>query len=366
MDFRILKTGLLCALLAVLFGCSEPPVPSEVQQAMSLEKDLWRAGAAVYAPSEYKDYLAALQASRDLLIKEQGRFVWFRDYQPVTAAFQDVLTRGNEVLVKAKDSKEREAGEITTKIGLLEDKIKGLRNLTDTVKDRRLAMRKLMQAEILLDEARGLFKSGKGKESLVKVKEATTHVNVVTKVIKPLLSRYADQRQIGRWRQLFCETVEESRRNGGYAIIVDKLDRRLYLYRNGTRYKTYDAGLGFNFLSDKLYSGDRATPEGKYRIIRKLPASKYYKALLIDYPNAEDQSRFAQAKRKNLIPRNANIGGLIEIHGGGSEGMTYGCVSLANNDVQELYNTVDVGVPVTIVGSVESDNIVCASLKLLE
>ena len=361
----ILKTGLLCSLFTVLFGCSEPPVPSEVQQAMSLEKDLWRAGAAVYAPTEYQDYLSALQASRDLLIREQARLLWFRDYQPVTIAFQEVITRGNQTMALAKASKAKEETEINTQIDEVAQRIKGLRELSETIKDRRLAMRRLMQAEIRLEQARALYKTGKTKEARELLREANVDAVIVTKVIKPLLERYADRGQIARWRQLYCDTVEQSRRSGGYAIVVDKLDRELILFRGGNRYKTYQAGLGFNFLSDKLYSGDRATPEGKYRVIRKLNASRYYRALLIDYPNAEDQARFAQAKRRNQIPKSAHIGGLIEIHGGGSEGMTYGCVSLSDRDVQELYNMVDVGTPVTIVGSVENDNIVCASLKLL-
>jgi hypothetical protein len=49
---------------------------------------------------------------------------------------------------------------------------------------------------------------------------------------------------------------------------------------------------------------------------------------LINYPNDEDRRQFAQAKRRGAISRRAGIGGLIEIHGGGKDGQTYGCVSL--------------------------------------
>jgi hypothetical protein len=364
--FSIFKTGLVATVIAVLSGCSEPPVPPEVQKAISQEQDLWRAGAVVYAPREYRDYLAALSTGRDLLTRERSRFVWFRDYQPVVDSFREILTRGEQIQSAIRENKAREREQITARLGQLQTKIRGLRNLSESVKDRRLAVRRLMKAEVLIDEAKALYAAGKGEAARMKLDAATIEVNVAAKVIKPLVSRYVDRQQIARWRSLVDDAVAESRRSGDYAIVVSKIDRELVLYKSGAPVKTYPAGMGFNFLSEKLYSGDKATPEGKYRVIKKLPGSKYYRALLIDYPNAEDQRRFAQAKRQNLIAKNAHIGGLIEIHGGGKDGMTNGCVALENDHIQQLYGMVDIGTPVIIVGSIDSNNVVASSMKWLE
>ena len=90
------------------------------------------------------------------------------------------------------------------------------------------------------------------------------------------------------------------------------------------RTASYDIGLGRFGLSDKMYSGDEATPEGRYKIIRKFPNSTFYKALLIDYPNEEDRESFARGKRAGTIPVKAGIGGEIEIHGGGKDSLTRG------------------------------------------
>ena len=86
--------------------------------------------------------------------------------------------------------------------------------------------------------------------------------------------------------------------------------------------------------------------------------TKYYKALLFDYPNTNDKARFARLKREGIIPRDAHIGGLLEIHGGGTgfagnhffgKDWTAGCVALADTYMDRLWPHVRVGTPVIIV-----------------
>ena len=364
--FQYLQTGLVITAVSVLLGCSEPPVPSEFHASILQDRELWRAGAPLYAPNEYRDYLDALKSSQELLTREKSRFIWFRNYEPVTQTFRQVLAKGETVLSLVQDNKAQQQSELAEKIGGLEKRIRRLRDLSESVKDNRLAARRLMKAEVLLDEAAALAKAEKHREARARLDQANTEVEWVFKAVTPLVKRYADREQIAYWRRMLNEGVAQSKKNGGHLIVVSKIDRELTLYRNGVPLQTFQAGLGFNFLSDKLYSGDRATPEGNYRIIKKLPASKYYRALLIDYPNAEDQTRFARAKREGLLPASAKIGGLIEIHGGGKDGMTYGCIALEDKQVLDLYNTVEVGTPVVIVGAVEFDNVVSSFLKNTE
>jgi murein L,D-transpeptidase YafK len=58
--------------------------------------------------------------------------------------------------------------------------------------------------------------------------------------------------------------------------------------------------LGANWIGDKYHMGDRATPEGRYFIRKKKSRGQtiYYRALEIDYPNADDQKAFKDAKKK--------------------------------------------------------------------
>lgn len=364
--FRYLQAGLVLAAVAVMFGCSEPPVPPEFHTSVLQDQELWRAGAPLYAPDEYAEYLAAMKVSQEMLTREKSRLMWFRDYAPAQQIFRQVLQKGDSLLTLVNDSKSLQQSETRASIEELEKRIKRLRGLSESVKDRRLAARRLMKADVLIDEATALSQAGSYREARSRLDQARIEVNAVVRTVTPLVKRYADREQIAYWRRLFNDGIARSRKDGSYLIVVNKIDRELTLYRNGAPLKTYPAGLGFNFLSDKLYSGDKATPEGNYRIIKKLPASKFYRALLIDYPNAENQRRFAKAKRDGVISPKAHIGGLIEIHGGGKDGMTDGCVSLENPQMLELYNTVEVGTPVVIVGAVEFDNVVSSFLRQSE
>ncbi|MBE0596346.1 MAG: L,D-transpeptidase family protein [Desulfuromonadales bacterium] len=366
MLFRYFRTGLLAAIAAALIGCSDPPAPPEVQQALNQEQDLWRAGAVVYAPDEYNAYLTALQSGRDYFVREQGRFVWFRDYDAVGAAFRQLLDQGEQVADAARANRERQAGLAADRLARLEERVRALRRLIGSVKDRRLSKRSLVAAEIAVEEARLLVAAGKSAEAQAKATEAEAAIGRLSQAIRPLLSRYADRQQIARWSTLAAEAIAASRRSGGYAIVVHKLDRKLVLYRGGAQVRSYPAGMGFNYLADKLHAGDLATPEGHYRVARKNAASRYFRALLIDYPTEADRRRFAQAKRSGQVPAGTGIGSLIEIHGGGKDGMTNGCVALENPQMQELFDRAEVGTPVVIIGTLNPDNIVAKTLPWLD
>jgi murein L,D-transpeptidase YafK len=168
---------------------------------------------------------------------------------------------------------------------------------------------------------------------------------------------------MNKWQRLAKETIDESKNSDTSAIIVNKSKRILVLYKSGAPFKTFSIGLGRNGSFDKLHAGDNSTPEGKYRIIKKISVSRYHKALLINYPNEEDQRDFIRAKKKGAIPAGARIGGLIEIHGGGEDSMTYGCIAMDNKDIDDIFNFVSVGTPVTIVGAVDYKNGLSSAIK---
>ena len=172
-----------------------------------------------------------------------------------------------------------------------------------------------------------------------------------------MAARYADAETIARWRRWKEETIAWSRREGRAAVVVEKEAHLLTLFNRGQPVKTYPVDLGFNWIADKSHAGDNATPEGRYRVVARHlgGASIYYKALLLDYPNAEDRTRFSRARRSGELPPSAGIGGLIEIHGEGGRGRdwTRGCIALTNSDMDDLLAHVGVGTPVTIVGSDE-------------
>jgi len=168
------------------------------------------------------------------------------------------------------------------------------------------------------------------------------------------LGEYANDeaQKINQWRSWVQQTLAESRKQGTYAVIIDKSAHKTYLVGSGKLVHTYYCELGYNSAHSKLFAGDGATPEGKYKVTSvKARGSKYYKALLINYPNDPDKRRFRENKRKGIISAHARIGGLIEIHGDGGRGedWTEGCVALTNGDMDHLMRYVTMGTPVTIV-----------------
>ena len=81
--------------------------------------------------------------------------------------------------------------------------------------------------------------------------------------------------------------------------------------------------------------------------------TKYHKALLLDYPNEDDKSNFEKLKKLGAISKNAQIGGLIEIHGNGGKGIhwTDGCIAVKNKDMDVIFDICAVSTKVIIVGS---------------
>jgi murein L,D-transpeptidase YafK len=151
----------------------------------------------------------------------------------------------------------------------------------------------------------------------------------------------------------FLPWAEEERE----MIVVDKPSRRLVLYRHGEPVKSYPVVLGRN-SGRKRFEGDRRTPSGIYQITDKRPHAKYDRFLAIDYPNERDLAAYRAALSQNPAPvlgRHKGPGGLVGIHGSDSEVLnrtgvnwTFGCVSLMNHDVEELYAAVSEGAPVLI------------------
>jgi len=196
---------------------------------------------------------------------------------------------------------------------------------------------------------------GQLERALVEAEQARTFSAVVHTSFTDLHSRFRDAKNLKLWRRMVEETVRLSRDERITAFVVDKLDRKLYVYSNGKRAGVYAAELGAKGLRRKMHSGDQATPEGRYRVVqvRGPGRTKFYKALLLDYPNAEDRARYAWGRRTGQVPQRAGIGSLIEIHGDGGQGRdwTDGCVALSNRDMDRVFAQARVGTPVTIVGT---------------
>ncbi|PSQ97063.1 MAG: hypothetical protein BRD55_03905 [Bacteroidetes bacterium SW_9_63_38] len=153
---------------------------------------------------------------------------------------------------------------------------------------------------------------------------------------------------------------------------VSKADRLLYLYRGPRLVETFNIDIGYNTFADKQRRGSRTrrdhwrTPEGTFYVIEKNPRSRFYKALVLNYPTVADARRgrrndlISEAEHDAIVeaqdefrlpPMNTALGGWIEIHGegtGDATNWTQGCVAVHNRVMNELWTQVLVGTPVLI------------------
>lgn len=139
------------------------------------------------------------------------------------------------------------------------------------------------------------------------------------------------------------------------------VDKEHYLFEVRVKDQTikrYPMVLGENPKDRKLHSDFATTPEGVYQINGVRPKATYYKAYDINYPNAVDKYRYALASQNKKLPE---IGGDIQIHGSKNLmfsgpldiNWTWGCMSLRNSDLDELFATkmISLGVTVAISGT---------------
>lgn len=360
---KLSRTAAALVLAVVLQGCRTAPAPPEVLEAERQERDLRGAGASVLAAQEYGSYLRSLTEARRKIERENLKLGWLRDHEPARRDLRAVLEAGAALDREVRSLKGRRRATLTEAAATVRGKLETLDRITVSLAVRGPAREELTRVALRLTEAERLIEREDFTAASERLASADGLIGDAETSLASFMGRYLDPAQVRTWKKLVDETIAESRRKGITVLIVSKLERKLMVYRNGTLDRTYAIGLGFNGLADKRHAGDNATPEGRYAVIRKMPVSQYHKALLLNYPNDEDRKAFARERRKGTIPKSVGIGGQIEIHGGGRDGLTRGCVSLDDDEMDELYGLASVGTPVTIIGTAETDNPIMKAIR---
>ena len=342
------------ATFPVVTGRTSPPAIAR-ESARSAVDVARTTRAMVWAPDEWAAATAALDAALTETRRTEVSFVLFRDYREARALLGAAEAAGDAAREAAVANRETARASALEVVERADEIIAATESLTGAVRIDPPSRRALRSAKLALTEARELWEYEQYAEARDRAERAVGAVRAARDLVAMLAARYVDRDQLRQWRRWKEETIQGSRRSGGAAILVNKNERQLTLYVAGRAVETYHAEFGFNHLQRKIRSGDGATPEGRYHIISKKDRgrSKYYRALEIDYPNDDDRRRFERARRAGQVPTNARPGGLIELHGDGGRGWdwTRGCVALSNHDIDRLYPRVQVGTPVTIIGS---------------
>jgi murein L,D-transpeptidase YafK len=147
-------------------------------------------------------------------------------------------------------------------------------------------------------------------------------------------------------------------------IVIQKRERKLFLYEVEKLIKIYTIALGFEPVGNKERTGDGKTPEGEFYIAVKNPKSKYFLSLGLSFPTVKhaasglatgliyqtEYEEILKAQREKRLPnQKTRLGGEIYIHGGGNLwDWTEGCVALENGDVEEIFASVQTRTKVLI------------------
>ena len=346
--------ALACAALLQL-GCGEEAPTVELARARSDVERAVKEGAAAYAPEELAQAQQALREAERAVTLQSARLAVRRDYSQAKAMLERARFYAVQSarLSQARRDQTRKAAEL--EISKLQDALSRAREIKRFLTPRDPSIHRLvMAAEVDVDLAHKRMAQKDYGGALEAARSGAGRVQTVEQLLLSSMVRFTSHPDLSSWRKWVDEAVRRSRVRGEVAFVVDKLRRRMTVYRSGRAVRTLTVDLGMSGMERKLRSGDEATPEGLYKIeeIRSPGQTAYHRAFLLDYPNEQDRRRFEEAKRKGLIPRGAGPGNLIEIHGEGGrdKDWTRGCVALTNREMDELSGMVSVGTTVAIVG----------------
>lgn len=348
-----LSTVLLIPLSVLLILSTEKPPSNEIDRAGDAIAEARSVRADLYSNILFSEAVVKYEKAMNLWREENRKLIFLRNYREVKSlaekSFLDALgAREDAIVASAKERKALKSRLENTKslIGYFQETFSSL-PVSRSLREEN------SKGRIYFAEAELAYKEGHFALCDDRLKESNNYLMSSYSGAKKILEDYFQSWP--QWSAMVNETITETTRNGSRAILIDKIDRKCYLYEKGRIKEYFNIDLGVNWVGDKKERGDRATPEGIYRVTKMKSGgeTRYYKALLLNYPNSEDKERFSLARMKGIITKQSEIGGMIEIHGKGGTGIdwTDGCIALTNSDMDILYSLCRQGTKVVIVGS---------------
>ncbi len=352
---RLLLVGLtMIGLAALLFLVHRDPEPTPmlltVEQYLNFARE---SRADLDAPEAFERAESRLGEARTAMRLQFGRPAFLRDYEETRRLLSEAHHLINESIDSARS-------EVLNRESVLRAEIEQIRKETVEVRsllrhlppEARAGLPHIVSAESRIWAAEAKLSAQESIDALESMKEARVEIDSALQGLRDLLVRFLERRE--EWNRDLEATLAETQRPGRAALVIDKLNHKAHLIRNGRRMKSYEAEFGPGWLEQKIREGDRATPEGRYRVARKrsIGQTRYHRAFLLDYPNDRDRVRFHELRAAGRLTSHATIGGLIEVHGEGGKGedWTMGCISLRNEDMDDVFPQIGVGDQVTIVG----------------
>lgn len=335
-------------VLTLLNSCEAPP-SERIKQAMDLRTQSILSGAERWAETEFLAAESLREQAEEALSVQQQKLAPFRNYRMADSLFN--LAAGGYRFAEKRvgDTLAVLKSEAELHLTTLERELSAWRAHLDTSLVAHGLERFWSGAQAKHDAAVALQNDSNYLDAIAQAKASRADLDSLALQLLSYLKAEASQQSL--WTDWIKKTLAESAIKQNYTVIVEKSAHRTHLVHMGKVIKSFGCDLGFRPARQKLFSGDGATPEGRYRVKTVNNSSKYYRALVLDYPNEEDRIRYSNNRKNGIVPNGRGIGSLIELHGHGGQDRdwTEGCVALADSDLDTLMQYVDVGTMVTII-----------------
>lgn len=350
----LIAASIIIFLSVLLFKALIPEPPQvEVERARAAIARARDHHSEVYSPVLFREAQNSYDSAMTTWRSENDRFILLRNYEQVISFAALAEKKANEATSNTISRSNSLRSSLSSELSRLQQEMTSFEKIFLAMPLPQDLKKKHARGKLLLREAEIDLRKENYVNGSVKITEASEYIsgsyNLARKTLEEYFKNYPD------WQEWATATINESRRAGSYAILIEKIPALCHLYQGGKKKYTFEAEFGSNWLGDKKSRGDMATPEGRYTITKKLSGSstRYHKALMINYPNKTDIQEFNERIRNGQLPADARIGDMIEIHGDGGKGAnwTQGCIALRNADMDILYRYVARGTPVTIIGS---------------
>ncbi len=310
-------------------------------------------GAQKYSSRYLREAEKAYQEAMQLWTRENERFVFKRNY----SATRQMAAKSTKFSGMASESANNTQAFLAEWVPQQIDTIRHLldeyQRLFKNIPLEEAQRKKFNKGRLLFGEAVLAFENKDMPTAWEKISSSKILIEPVFRYCSVTLADYFQDYK--EWEQMKKFAMNEAKKGDAGWVIVDKYARECTYYKGSHAKFTFPVELGKNWIGDKMYQGDHRTPEGLYKITKKISegGTNYHKALLLNYPNNLDKQRFILNKKDGNVPQSAKIGGLIEIHGHGGKGVdwTEGCIALRNADIDILYKSLSPGNLVLIIGS---------------
>lgn len=295
---------------------------------------------------------------------QNNKFFVFRDFSRVKELAAGSLSISINAKSEAGSAKDKYKQQLERELNKIEIQISHFENSYKKLPVGRRNFDRYNEGKLKYLEALQEHKNNDYHKALILAARASEKLTQTEKASQAMLNDFFVD--LPEW-QKNVKLAHQLSKNGQIVFLINKLESSFSVLKGGKVIRVFEAEFGPNWMGNKIMKGDRATPQGVYRVTEKKRGVKtiYHKALLLDYPNNTDKVRFDKMKKSGSIPKNAHIGGLIEIHGGGGKGIhwTDGCIALKNKEMDIVFNISSVATPVIIIGSEKTMDEYLSGLK---